>query len=299
MKIRDLSVWEGFLRVAQDQSFVVAAKKLNIGPPLLTKKIQALEAELGVRLFQRTTRKVSLTQDGLAILPRVKAFLEDGRNIENQFESKAELSGLIRISSITAFTHRVLADLILKFRKLHPQVNFEVDPNDRYVDLIDSQFDLAIRVDEPKGADFIYKRLIDNHLVVCASPKYIKENRVALHHPNDLKKYAMLTLDVYKDCRFIKTQIPIGYFFESKQISSESGLLLTDLALKGAGITIRSYWDVKPFIDQGKLVRLLSNHPIEHFGTIYAVMTGNRLLARRVRVFMDFLEQEMKVISGN
>ena len=294
MKIRDLSVWEGFIRVAQDKSFVSAANALKIGAPLLTKKIQALESELGVRLFQRTTRRVSLTQEGMALLPRVKAFLEDLENVENQFEAHEELSGLIRISCITAFTHRVLAPILMKFHELHPKVRFELDASDRYIDLIDSQIDLAIRADEPQGADYVYKKLVENELVVCASPAFLKKSKAKVSHPSDLKKYPLLTLDVYKDCKFIRAGIPLSELFEAKQIIAESGLLLTDLTLQGAGIGIRSLWDVKPFLADGSLVRLLPNHPIESFGTIYAVVTGNRLLARRVRMFLDFLTAEFK-----
>jgi len=294
MKIRDLSVWEGFLRVAQEKSFIKAAQTLKIGAPLLTKKIQALEGEMGVRLFQRTTRRVSLTQEGIALLPRVKSLLEDLESVESQFEEHQELSGLIRISCVTAFTHRVLAALLIKFNDLHPNVRFELDASDRYIDLVDSQIDLAIRADEPQGADFVYKKLVENRLVVCASPAFLKKTKVKLKHPLDLKKYPLLTLDVYKDCKFIRAGIPLSDLFEAKQIIAESGLLLTDLALQGAGIAIRSLWDVEPFLKDGSLIRLLPNHEIESFGTIYAVVTGNRLLAKRVRVFLDFLTGEFK-----
>ena len=285
MKIRDLSMWE---------SFVAAARKLKIGAPLLTRKIQTLETELGVRLFQRTTRSVSLTQDGIALLPRVKSFLEELENVENQFESHEELKGLIRISCVAAYAHRILAKQVVQFQTLHPQVQFELEASDRYIDLIDSQFDIAIRADDPHGADFVYKKLVENKLVVCASPEFLKRTKARIKHPLDLKKYPLLTLNVYKDCKFIRADIPLSEIFDAKKIIAESGLLMTNLTLQGAGIGIRSLWDVKDFLKGGSLVQLIPTHEIESFGTIYAVITSNRLLPKRVRVFLDFLtEKEM------
>ncbi|MGZ3771882.1 MAG: LysR family transcriptional regulator [Bdellovibrio sp.] len=296
MKIRDLSIWEAFYRVALDSSFVTAAKNLKIGPPMLTKRIQELEEELGVRLFQRTTRKVSLTQEGLAILPRVKSFLEDAESMEREFEKSREISGTIRLTCVTAFAHRVLAPLILKFCKTHPKIKFEIDPTDRYVDLIDSQLDLAIRVDTPKGADFVFKKLIENKLVLCASPSFLKSQKVQIQHPRDLKRYPLLMLPVYKNCKFIESGVALSDFKKEIQIESESGLFLTELALQGAGIAVRSHWDVKHFINKGQLVQVLERHTIESFGTIYAVITSKRLLSPRVRAFLDFLDVEFQKI---
>ncbi len=295
MKIRDISMWEAFLRVAKDKSFISASRSLKIGAPLLTKKIQGLENELGVRLFQRTTRSVGLTQEGMALLPRVKAFLEDMENIENQFESHQELKGLIRISCVTAYAHRILTTQIIQFQELHPKVHFELEASDRYIDLIDSQVDIAIRADDPHGADYVYKKLVENELVVCASPDFIKKAKVKIKEPMDLKKYPLLTLNVYGECKFIRSGILLSDLFGSIKISAQSGLLTTSMILQGAGIGIRSLWDVKPYLEDGSLVQLLPNHKIESFGTIYAVITSNRLLAKRVRAFLDFITGAAKI----
>jgi LysR family transcriptional activator of dmlA len=291
MKIRDISIWEGFLQVAKERNFAAAARSLKIGAPLLTKKIQMLENELGVRLFNRTTRSVQLTQEGIALIPKVKSILEEVENIENQFESTQELNGTIRISCVTAYAYRVLSEQLVQFQKLHPKVHFDLDASDRYIDLIDSNVDIAIRADEPHGADYVYKKLVENNLVVCASPDFLLKSKAKVKHPADLKKYPLLTLSVYGDCKFIRTGIPLSDLFESKKINAESGLLMTHFVLNGAGIGIRSLWDVKPFLDNGTLVQLLPDHPIESFGTIYAVITSNRLLSKRVRAFLDFIVQ--------
>jgi DNA-binding transcriptional LysR family regulator len=292
MKINDLSTWEAFLAVSQSNQFSKAAEKLKIGAPLLTKKIQILEQELGVRLFQRTTRRVSLTQEGIELLPKVKAILEDLANTESQFENLKELEGTIRISCITAFTHRVLTPILVEFQNKYPKVKFEIDPNDNYVDLVDSVIDIAIRVDQPRGANFIYKKLTENKLVAVASPEYLKKSSKKIKHPKDLKSHKVLSLSVYENCIFKKTNVRIADIKGEASIVTNSGLYLTELALQGAGIAIRSIWDVEPYLKNKKLLQVLPEFELENFGTVYAVMTGNRLLAKRVRVFMDFLEQQ-------
>ncbi|MGZ3733173.1 MAG: LysR substrate-binding domain-containing protein [Parachlamydiaceae bacterium] len=149
-------------------------------------------------------------------------------------------------------------------------------------------------MDTPKGADFIFKKLMENKLVLCASPSFLKSQKVQVQHPRDLKHYPLLMPNVYSKCKFKKSGVTLSEFRNVTQIESESGLFLTELALQGAGIAVRSYWDVKHFIDKGQLVQVLEEQPIESFGTIYAVVTSKRLLSPRVRTFLDFLDLEFQ-----
>lgn len=294
MKIRDLSMWESFDRVANEENFARAAKMLRIGPSLLSKRIKALEDELGVRLFQRSTRKVSLTQEGRALLPRVKALLEDAKGLEDQFEAEREVAGTIRMTCLPAFANRVIAPLIADFSRRYPKVEFEIDASEGIVDLIDSQMDLAIRVQAPEGADFVFKELIENRLVLCASPAYLKKARHRVQGPADLKHHRILTLPVYAGCRFKNSSLTLGDLAGSVKIRAESGAFLTELARAGAGIAVRSLWDVRPFLDSGELVRVLAKDVIEPFGHVYAVIPNRRLVSRRVRAFVDDLSEAAK-----
>lgn len=256
MKIRDISTWESFYWVAKEQNFSRAAKMLRIGPSLLSKRIFKLEEDLGVRLFHRSTRKVSLTQEGQILFPKTEAFLQDAQGMEDQFEEKTELSGTIRLACITAFTHRVMAPLIAEFSKKHPQVEFDINPSDAFLDLIDEQLDLVIRVQEPKGADFVFKKLLKNNLVFCASPEYLKSFKKEIRKPEDLLSHKILMLKVYEDCKIAKSDLKLGDLSKAQKIHSESGLLLTELATCGLGIAVRSLWDVQSLIKLGKLVQV-------------------------------------------
>jgi DNA-binding transcriptional LysR family regulator len=293
MKIRDLSVLESFYWVAKEGNFTRAAKRQRLGLPHLSKRLAKLEDDLGVRLFQRSTRKVSLTHEGKGLFPVVQSFLEDAQSLEERFETKEEISGTIRLSCVTAFAHRKIAPLIAQFNELHPRVRFELEITDSLIDLIDNQIDLAIRVQEPTGSDFIFKKLIPNELVVCASPGYLKKAK-KIQTPGDLLSHRVLTLQVYKDCRFNGSKLSVGDLMKARSIHCENGMFLTELALQGAGVAIRSTWDVDSLLRSGKLIQVLERFSLEPYGNMYAVIPNRRFLAQRVRAFIAFLETEAK-----
>ncbi len=294
MKIQDLSSWESFRLVAKEGNFTRAAAKLKIGAPLLSKRIALLEESLGVRLFQRTTRKVSLTAEARGLLPAVESLLADAQGLEDRFADKSELMGTIRIMCVTAFAHRILAPLLVNFSILHPKVNFEVEVTDTLIDLIDNQLDLAIRVQEPKGSDFVFKKLIQNRLVLCAAPSYLKKHNNSIRKPSDLHRHQILMLKVYENCQFKNSDLKLGDLDNAQRLRCENGLFLTELATRGGGIAVRSLWDVYHHLETGKLVQVLPNHLIDPFGDIYAIVPTRRLLAHRVRAFLEFIIADAK-----
>ena len=295
MKIRDISLWESFYWAAKEESFTRAAHRLKVGTPLLSKRISKLEEELGTRLFQRTTRKVKATVEGRALLPLIETTLQDFNSLEERFSAKDELSGTLRVSCVTAFAHRVLAPLIMEFGKKHPGVQFHVDPNDEILDMIDYQFDVAIRVEDPHGSDYIFKKCFDNDLVFVASPKYLKSLPFEIKRPSDLKKVSFMSLEVYGECKFIKCENFVRDYLDHAKVTSPSGMMVTEFARLGAGVALRSLWDVQTYLDSGELVQVLQNHPVEPFGTMYTVIPTRRLLAPRVRAFIDFLGEKLAV----
>lgn len=292
MKIQDLSLWEAFYWVAEEKSFTKAAVKMRLGVPFLSKKIGKLEAELGMRLFHRSTRKVSLTSEGIGLLPTVKTILEDLHGIENHFEPKDQLSGVIRLTCLTSIAHRILAPLLVEFTKMHPKVIFELDASDRIVDLIDNQIDLAIRVQEPTGADYIFRKLLQNDLIFCASPDFLRKSKGKIQKLSDLKNHPFFMLDAYAECRLLDSKIRLKELRNTQTIKCDSGMFLTELALQGGGIAVRSLWDVQPFLKSGELVQILKNYPIEPYGNIYAVIPSRRYLSHRVRTFLEYLSEK-------
>jgi len=290
MEIRDLQLWQTFLIVAQEKNFSKAAKVLHTNPPNVTKRISTLEKSLGTRLFNRTTRIVSLTQEGEALLPSVQLLLDQAREVEAKASDRTELSGLIRLTCFNWLAQRWLAPLLIEFQAAHPLVRFELVITDRIIDLVQDQVDLAIRVQEPKGADFVFRELRPNRLVVCASPAYLKSSP-AIKSPADLMKHRLLALSVHQDLKFVRTGERLGDFSSRRSIICESGPHLTDLALMGGGIAVRARYDVDGFLQTGKLVECLSKHPLEYFLSVYLVIPQKRYLTNRVRTFSDYLMQ--------
>jgi DNA-binding transcriptional LysR family regulator len=288
MEIRDLQLWQTFLIVAQEKNFSKAGKILHTNAPNVTKRISTLEKSLGTRLFNRTTRTVSLTQEGEALLPSVQLLLDQARELEAKASDRHELSGLIRLTCLNGLAQRWLAPLLIEFQAANPLVRFEVLLTDRMIDLVQDQVDLAIRIQEPKGADFIFRELRPNRLVVCASPAYLK-SAPAIRTPSDLMKHPLLTLSVHQDLKFVSTGERLGDFFSRRSIICESGPYLTDLALMGGGIAVRARYDVDNFLRDGQLVECLSKHKIEYFRSVYLVIPQKRYLTNRVRTFSDYL----------
>ena len=136
MRISDLDIWRTFYFVARERSFALAAAKLRISPSLATKRVAHLETTLGIRLLNRTTRSVSLTQDGEHAWNDLESLLDGFENLESKFEKKSELRGKIRITSLGNLAQHLLAPLIKSFCDLYPAVHFEVLLNDQIIDLV-------------------------------------------------------------------------------------------------------------------------------------------------------------------
>lgn len=288
MEINDLGMWQTFVQVAEKRNFVNAARALSTGAPAITKRISLLEERLGTRLFNRTTRVVTLTAEGEKLLPLARSLIESAQDLERQAQSAKELSGTIRLTCFQVVGLRWLTGELIGFRKKHPAIKFELDLTDRYADLIAEQIDIAIRVQKPKGADFVFRELATNELVICASPSYLKK-APRIRRPEDLVEHPVLAQSLLMNTCFLHSRRPLSDYESARSIRCESGIFLTELALKGAGVAVRSRWDVFPFLASGKLVELLPSYKLEPYGKAYMVIPQKRYLSPRVRAFADHL----------
>lgn len=269
---------------------------MKTGVPQISKRVSKLEDLLGVALLQRSTRVVNLTDEGKALLPKVTAILEDLASLEAGFEGGKEISGTIRIASVSFVAHRLLLPAITKFKMTYPNVKIDLDLSEGLLNLLEANIDLAIRIEqEPEDSSLVYRKLAANELVLCASPKYLERNKSPLRTPRDLKHHELLTLDIHEECAFLNNSIRLKELANSKKITCSNGWFLTQLALEGWGILVRSRWDVQEHLKNGALVQVLKKHPLENFGHIYAVIPSRRFLAPRVRKFLDFIVEQAEV----
>jgi DNA-binding transcriptional LysR family regulator len=180
-----LSKVAAFIEVAKHESFAAAARSLGLTGPAVSKQVQALEEQLGVKLLYRTTRKVSLTEEGALYFERARKALEDLDEAEQQIqELKACPTGKLKINAPSSFGNQYLAKPITEFAKLYPDVELDVDFDDRWVDVIGEGYDVVIRIDALEDSSLIARKLASCPIALCASPNLLKSKGHPKHPRN-------------------------------------------------------------------------------------------------------------------
>lgn len=279
-----------FVDVATKGSLSAAARAEGIAPAMIGRRLDALEERLGVKLLQRSTRKIALTNEGIAFLEDCQRILADLENSEAAVsERSAHVSGHLLISAPAGFGRQHVAPLLPSFLAQHRDVSVTLSLKDRVADLIGEGIDVAIRIAALSDSNLIGVKLADNKRVVVASPSYIKR----LGAPaslDDLVKHNCLAMSSDGSQR--------GWTFRqsgknvtmkvSGNMECNDGAVLHDWALDGKGLAWRSMWEVGAEIEAGKLVTVLDEFAAPG-NDIYAVFAQRRHLPLRIRAFVDFL----------
>lgn len=291
MKIQHFEDLHAFLKVSEASGFSQAARQLDIPVSVLSKRVARLEDTLGVRLFQRSTRAVHLTEEGRSLVPQVQRLLGDIKEIEEQFADAGELKGPIRLTLPWTLSQGPVAKVLTDFRKKHPKVEINVHFSDALEKLVEGGFDLAIRFSALEDSSLIARRLGPNYLKMVASAAYLKKYG-APKTVKDLRDHAMLVLPAHRQRKFQKSGVSLAELSESTTVSSNNGLFLIELAKSGAGIAIRSHWDVAELVKRKELVEVQINDRLEAGNDAYIVTPSNRYMSARVRTLMDTLVEE-------
>ncbi|WP_109440513.1 LysR family transcriptional regulator [Acinetobacter haemolyticus] len=281
-----------FIRVADLGSISKAAQDANISVSVASQKLQRLEQHLQLRLFHRTTRKLTLTEEGRTLLAYGRNWMTDFLNLHESLKVKDHaLAGTLRISASATFGTKVLMPIIAEFSHLHPELHIYLDLNDQNIDLIQQGMDLAIRIGQLKSSSLIAKQLSPNPRLLCASPAYLQQygmpqtlSDLKLHrcilqqHANGLTDQWSF-LNKAGETEQIRVE---GYF------STNSGEAIRQAALHGLGISNHSFWHVVEDLKTGKLIQVLPDCPVEATA-IYAVFPHRELLPPKVQYFLDYL----------
>jgi DNA-binding transcriptional LysR family regulator len=279
-----------FVDVVAKGSLSAAARGEGIAPAMIGRRLDALEERLGVKLLQRTTRKIALTNEGIAFLEDCQRILADLENAESAVsERSARASGHLLISAPAGFGRQHVAPLIPSFLAQHRDVSITLNLNDRVVDLIGEGIDVAIRIAALSDSNLIGVKLADNKRVVVASPAYIKRHGKPTSL-DDLAKHNCLAISSDGSQR--------GWTFRqngknvtlktSGNMACNDGAVLHEWALSGKGLAWRSMWEVGSAIESGKLLTVLDEFAAPG-NDIYAVFAQRRHLPLRIRAFVDFL----------
>jgi DNA-binding transcriptional LysR family regulator len=281
---------EAFVAVVDFKGFGNAAEKLGIAKSMVSRRVSDLERRLGVQLLQRTTRRQSLTDAGRDFYQRATQLLCDLEDAEQSVvRGQTSISGRIRLALPLGFGVSQLAQPIGDFLARHPQIRIEVDLNDRQLDLIEENIDLAIRVGELQDSNLVARKLADVHFATCASPEYLRVHGTP-RHPAELVEHEVL---VYSN---VSVGRQWSYQSDGKQVSprmkyrlsANNGEFLAAIASRGQAIVSGPVALLRRYIDSGALVPVLTEFVRPEVG-MYAVYPPGRLVAGRVRMLSDAL----------
>ena len=285
---------QAFIAVVDAGSFTVAAEKLNSGKSAVSRRVSALEERLGVQLLRRTTRVLNLTDTGRSFYEHGVRILADLEEAEAAVQQEhGELRGTLRVALPLSFGVRHMGGPIATFSKLHPKVEFDLDLNDRRVDLIEDNIDIALRIGQLTDSSLIARRLFDVRAVVCASPHYLHEHGVPAT-PEDLRDHRCLVYGNlaepnkwgYEDGDGKRRTVTVN-----TSMVASSGDFLGSAAAHGMGVIIQPTFIASDAIRRGNLVPVLTDYkwPITQ---AHAVYPPTRHLSFRVRAFIDFLAEK-------
>ncbi|MUG95624.1 LysR family transcriptional regulator [Scytonema sp. UIC 10036] len=290
-KLNSLTI---FTRAAQTRNFALAAQQLGISPSTVSKAVSRLEERLGTRLLQRTTRSITLTDDGTRFYNRCCQILEDIEEAESELNrAQSHPFGTLRIGMVPSFARIHVMPALPEFAERYPDVNLELFLSDRYVDLIEEGFDGVVRVGKSPDSNFAMQSLASARLVVCASPNYFSRYGVP-QTPEDLLHHNCINYVVPQTGRIRewtfqngkkRLQLPVNgrFCIDNAEASVEA-------AIAGTGIIQLYNFVVGQAINQGQLVPILSNYAPAKV-PISLIYAQKRYLCAKGQVFIEFLQK--------
>ncbi|HEY9198204.1 MAG TPA: LysR family transcriptional regulator [Gammaproteobacteria bacterium] len=283
-----------FMRVVEAGSISAAAERLGIAKSAVSRRLSDLETRLGVQLLRRTTRRLNLTDTGRGFYDRCQRILADLEEAEAAVsQAHGTLQGRLRVAAPLSFGLLHLGPAITDFMQRHPRVEFDLDFNDRQVDLLGEDIDVAIRITRQlDDSSLIARRLWSSRVAVCASPDYLREHGTPLI-PADLAAHQGLVYSNAPDPTLWALHDANGREYRvrvQERLRSNNGDFLRQAALAGEGIVLSPSFIAHESLWRGELVAVLSEytHTAIH---AYALYPQTRHLSQRVRAFVDFLAE--------
>jgi DNA-binding transcriptional LysR family regulator len=284
-----------FIAVAEAGGFAKAAHVLHSSPPAVTRAVAALEERLGVRLFNRTTRTVHLTEPGARFLDDARRVLSDLGTAEQDVRGEARLvSGQLSITASVSFGRSVLQTIIADFADAHPLVSVSMLLFDRVVDLVDEGFDIAVRIAHLPDSSLVSTQIGEVRRMLVASPDYLVRQGTP-QQPRDLKRHAIIThttLLASREWRYLESGRPARLALPSRIETNDAHTNIA-LAERGKGITMALSYMVRDALRSGKLIPVLQSNappPIP----VHLIYAQRRIIAPKVRAFIDFAAPRLR-----
>jgi DNA-binding transcriptional LysR family regulator len=280
-----------FVRIVEKGGMAAAGRELGLSPAMVTERLAALETHYGARLLNRTTRALSLTDEGRLLLDSSRQLVSDANDIEARIKLGVEqLSGVIRLSAPIDLGRNKVAAIVDDFIAQYPAIKIELYLSDSYVDLTGQGIDRAVRFGDLKDSTLNAVRLGKSKRIICAAPSYLEKYGVP-EMPSDLLNHNCLLMrfgaGVDREWVFTEDNKPRTVAVAGNRIAND-GSLVHQWCLDGYGVANKSYWDIKDDLQAGRLAPLLTNYSASE-SAIQVVYQGGTSIPRRVRALIDAL----------
>jgi DNA-binding transcriptional LysR family regulator len=300
----DVSVLQIFVEVVKQGSFAAVARDRNIDPSSVSRAIAELEQELGIRLFQRTTRQLSPTEAGMTYFERIEPLAEEIQQAADiATDVSGQPTGTLRITASVSFGLTCIVPYLPAFQKRYPDLTVELLLSDAVVDLFAERIDLAVRLGLLADSTLIAQQLMRTHYVVCASADYLKRSQ-SLTHPTDLTQHNCLlfplagfrTRWIFKNQQGELIEVPV---FGQTVISSADALQAC--AIASMGLALLPHWLIEANLQTGTLVNVFPNYAVTatDFNTAaWLVYPSRSHVPLKVRIFIEFLKQSISSLAN-
>lgn len=283
-----------FVRIATIGAFGEAGREFGLSPTAVTHRIKGLESELGVALFNRTTRTVALTANGELFLKHTFKILENIEDARSEIAGgKDNIRGQLRIAGSASFGRRYIAPHIAEFLDEYPHVRVKLDLSDKVIDIVEQGFDLALRIGTLSSSSLIASKITDNPRVLIASPAYIKKYGKP-KIPQDLTSHNCLVLGDTRNWRLRDLHGDIHNVRVSGNFSTNYGEVIAETAIADVGIALKSKWDIEHQLTDGSLVPVLEDYAVDPLWSLWAVRPPAQIAPARVSVFTEFIKKKFK-----
>ena len=281
-----------FVLAAEKSNISAAGKALGLAPSIASARLAKLERSLGSDLLHRSTRKVSLSQEGAEFLPYAREILsqEDAARAALG-HGKPEATGTLRFTAPSTFAQLYIVPLLPEFMERHPGIRLDLRLSDVKYDLIDGSFDLALRNSAMEDTSLKGRKLADDTRILCASPDYLASHGVPTA-PDELQQHQLIGFAARSVKPLMSPTGPEGVFDtrgSNARLTMDNGLSQKLATLAGAGISANSLWSVHQELTTGTLIRVLPDHIVDDPSMLWLIYPKSNVLTAIVRVFIDFL----------
>ncbi|WCN07809.1 LysR family transcriptional regulator [Marinomonas mediterranea] len=299
-KLRTLEI---FLATCDGGSFASAAKSCNTDPSTVSKAISRLEAQLGLTLFQRSTRQLRISSAGERYAQTVRKMFQDLSACEDELRESNEVpKGTLRISSAVCYGHLYLRPMLKAFCQRYPDIRLELEINDLHVDIIDHDIDIALRTGYLKDSRLIARQLSPMDFLTCASPSYLKERGIPAC-PEDFANHSWVGFRIKQTGQLQPIFLPdktgqyLPYELHRDHITDD-GEAMANMCIDGFGVAQLPHFLAKQALQEGKLVSLYPHFRPPHPDSgVFVIYPKREFMPARVRVFIEFLNESLQAMG--